>query len=630
MTRSFINHLCLAAVLMPLAFSCTEDKNVPTIDGTFKAVLPETKTALDGTSFGWEAGDILYFSTDVKGAVIGETVSGAAEIVLSESQISADRKTATFALNGIDSRARYFFLYTTGHSRDMLAAVSTAGKATVKAADTAVAEGDAPGMLFLGASSNVKGNTTFNINSVLVPVRFNIQEDVKKVTLEGLGGETLVDDMEVATSGAATMLGTGAKKVVTAVLDNKTHLAYFFLSPGITLNGYKLTAYSDDSTVLYEYESADELTTVSGGQSNIGNIKKPEVKIYYDQEWEKGNEIVAGGMSFSKAASGLTAIHVTSAAGGTYMIPENLSNTVLFVDPDVTVTVSKNAEAPSVSDNVLIVGNLEGVRTTLDLQSQFFLAKNELVVKNVKFINPREVFFNNLSEEFGLVLDNCYFCPTQYVICPTKFDHPNNAMKHVVVENCDWDVAAANTHFMNFHPQGPANQGYVRFNNNVVYSSVEDNIINAEFLINAYETTWTTLEVKNNTFLNVSNPSGNAGFFQPANISTSISIDKNIVYAEGSMSSVNTHNFVMLRANGNVPAAGNISSKENTACYYYQTDPEFKDSEKTSLMCSYLNIWAGDRYGWTVLREETPFDYVSVTSGKFETKAAWSDFGAVR
>ncbi|MBQ0077595.1 MAG: hypothetical protein KBS55_03045 [Bacteroidales bacterium] len=365
------NQLLMLAAIAAAAFCSCNPEAKPSGNGgntggkekTFTAAAPTTKSTFDAGSYYWEAGDIIYIASSAADATInGDEVKGAVKVVLTDEMLSSDKRTAYISAKvpeGVDM----YYAYSVGKDANLLKSVTKAGLATFAAVDHSDAAAKT------GAFAACLGsNSKLNFNSMLVPVSFSVEEPVYKAVLQSLNGETLTDEFTVDVAGKVALTGKDVKTSVTTELGDST-TAYFFLAPGITLNGYKVSFYSDETTLAFEKENPSVLQTAKGENKKLGSFSADSKSHLYYEEWEAGKDIDICGKIFNKTKnSNLTAVHVTAAeTGGVYTLPEAIENTIICIDPDVQVTISG---ANTFSGTVVICGNNSDMMTTATMTNQ--------------------------------------------------------------------------------------------------------------------------------------------------------------------------------------------------------------------------------------------------------------------
>lgn len=677
----------LAFACIALALSCNKE---PDQDGgkmtrkDFTAAAPVTKAALDGNSYIWEPGDVIFVCSNARDAVISGSMKGASKIVLDASNISEDGRTANFSAD-VPESATMYYAYSVGKDENLIRSVSKAGVASFAAVDQCDAE-----IKCAAFAACLAANKKLSFSPVLSPVNFQVS-NAFKVVLEGKNGETVTDDFTVDANGKATLCGTSAKKSVTAVVKDARN-AYFYLAPGISLKGYKLTVYKDNTTVDYEVTSDADLVVETGVQIRLGEISQGGSKDLY-ADWMAGTPIDFYKRSFSKA-DGIEAVMVSAGmanTNGEYVLPSSAGNVAYFVDPEVTLV----ADLVEADGTVLIIGNNSDKKSNVRVEDAFYTKSLNLVlgVKNVNYVsNAAQTTISPVIREEGrtkvsFYMDHCNLeLPyDSYVIMTSG----TNVLESFTMSNTYWKIKPMTTaerqrrdpasHEALDIANIPANQGLIRigasveamgdlrFYNNVFYCADGFNEIVLTEETTAYEERLYTLhsvELLNNTFINLSgyvSQNNKAVIGGGAGIHKLLDIANNIIYndydfANSWMFIYRTNNSMslVLDADGHVrigdegglePIIGEDGEEtgETRFTYNFLENNYFylgEDAVRTSPdRHSLLAAWAivpgmsekeaeKSQHCWVYSGEDNPFSFLNKKNGTYEVRKGFSGIGA--
>lgn len=633
-----------AAAALALA-SCGNESKITTESVEFSAVLSELKTTINGNTVNWEAGDIIYISTDKAEAVYADgKMSNAVKVVLDEKSISSDGKTAYFTAAGLPQGAKYYFAYAVGQKEDAIASISTTGMAVMNAIETATAVNGKPEIRFVACGAALKGSNKFNMQNITVPATFTVEEDVYKLTLEGKNGEVVADDCSIKVNGETVLLGTNEKTVSTVVLGGNCHEAAFFLAPGITLEGYVIKAWSDDSTLMYEFESSATISAAAGYQKLLGTISEPDPKTYYSKLWEKGEAIDIDGVKFAKADGLYTAMHITDADAedGAWTL-KSLTGKIVFVDEGITVRVGKDARA----DNSIIVGDLKGSRNILDFTGGNKIATlGTLVIKNFKFINGGDVLID-IAKDQTLYIDDCHTSHSGAIVYPGATE---GSLKDFRFVNSDWYMNAEGTNYCLVNGLNALTSywGSIVIKNNIFFGEYTKFFQISRNLGNVVLQDYTFV---NNSVINLLGRPGNEGAMQPNLVTGTVEIHANLVNFDGSsvgkifygpdgytqdgavVSPTNFHIF-FIRANGGQPSK-TVGLTENDHEVPYDptcNDLFYKNNGDCSVLAAQF-VSTSYQYRWLTVQEASLFKALSIQDGECQyevAKKAYKVFGAQR
>ncbi|MGN0189123.1 MAG: hypothetical protein ACI395_06370 [Candidatus Cryptobacteroides sp.] len=603
---------------------------------TFTASLPsDSKTFDSDGKVTWATTDYIFIGTDKADLVVTSpdgivTVSGGAMVCLADATISADKKTATFTVTGLPEDAEKYYAVATerGDRFVILWKITTNGGVIPSSGRLKGMNGQTKH--HLAVASCTPKNTAMTFSNAGCIVKFtNPESKIKKIELQGANGENIIGNFEInAETLAVSQRSDNAAAPISYNYTNSGE-NYIFLAPGLELTkGLLINAYSDnDGTKLFGTYNTKALTTTPGKMYDLGDLHK---KIdYFDQYagWEAGSNIVVGDKTYNKATFGGKAYHITSTSSASQA---SYDGAIFFVDPDQTINFTQLGGSKE-DIEVVVVGNTRGTRSKITLSGDGSGTSNcmgyKVAMKNVEITygdSGLKLFRTYGDRNMGyLVLDDCRlnygccFLQGQFVedfqIVNSDICYDNSVQYNPTDKN---DKVP-----MMVNPaEGTGTK--IKLENNVFYSSSfkEMCIIGSSTLLNT-SVTYSNVIISNNTFYNVALYDPNkAAFVNLADVTSSLSIKNNIVYApsesqDRAMVFVNTPNSTGIKDRSSISG--------NKINVFIQTNG-----------CPWGSfvIYSGGKI-WILTDSaltEDPFTSFNTTTGEFVKSETYAGVGATR
>ncbi|MGN1045624.1 MAG: hypothetical protein ACI4QG_00870 [Candidatus Cryptobacteroides sp.] len=559
------------------------------------------------------------------------TVSGGAMVCLADATISADGKTATFTVTGLPEDATRYYAVALDRGDKYVLLWQIRQNGNVVPASNRLTGMNKKFKHHFAVASCTPENTAMTFSNAGCVVKFtNPDSKIGKIEILGANGENIVQNFEInAETMAITPRTDNASTPKISYNFVNSGENYIFLAPGLDLsNGLLINAYSDNAgTNLYGTYNTKALTTTCGKMYDLGNLAS---KLYYVNEyenWQAGRDIVVGDKTYNKATFGGKAYHITDNS----TVEQFWDSRIYFVDPDLTVTFPSLGNANGNGD-VVVVGNTRGTRSAITLSGDPHAncMGYKVAFKNVSISQgdkTKKVFRTHSDMNMAyLLMDDCRlnygccFLQNQFVedfqIVNSDICYDNSVQYYPSDKN---DKVP-----MMVNPkEGTGTK--IKLENNVFYSSSfkEMCIIGSSTLLNT-SVTYEKVIISNNTFYNVALYDPNkAAFVNLADVSTSLAIQNNLVYAPSS-SADRAVVFV------NTPTSTTMKDKStisgNKINVYYQSNGYplgafviYTDGSQTK------KIWL-DQNSLT----ENPFSSENPSTGEFVKKDTYAGVGATR
>lgn len=375
--------------------------------------------------------------------------------------------------------------------------------------------------------------------------------------------------------------------------------------------------------------NGDVLGTVATAE---GTTLEIPITTYY-AAWEKGKDIVIGGVTYNKATwTEGEAIHLTESSAS-----KSLGrNGIYFIDSDVTALYDyvwvddpddDNDKEESIT-NLIIIGNNIGTRSNLSVSTQMKLNQNGDKTKDVAFFNmnfdsrilanyPIVQNFNGAFDR--LVFDNCHIILNEGKRPISYISNSARSFKYFSIENSEfeWPVSDSSTEqFILSVGSSTATYGTLNFQNNVIYK--QSGFAQKFRFFQGKTATIKKVILKNNTLINIHSDSS---FEVYAKVISDVEIENNLVWTDQTMAS--NGGFIRAEDLDNGWPAG-TSCKKNA--YYIGSN------DKT-----WQAFWSGTKYAFSGAEEcvkltENPFEggTFNLAEGKFVPNATYAEYGAKR
>lgn len=373
--------------------------------------------------------------------------------------------------------------------------------------------------------------------------------------------------------------------------------------------------------------NGDVLGTVATAE---GTTLEIPITTYY-AAWEKGKDIVIGGVTYNKATwTEGEAIHLTASSASKSLE----RNGIYFIDSDVTALYDyvwvddpddANDKEESIT-NLIIIGNNIGTRSNLSVSKQMKLNQNGDKAKDVAFFNvnfdskalanyPIVQNFNGAFDR--LVFDNCHIILNEVKRPISYISNSARSFKYFSIENSEfeWPVSTSSTEqFILSVGSSTATYGTLNFQNNVIYK--QSGFAQKFRFFNGGSATLEKVVIKNNTFINMLTDGSFAVFAKTIN---TIEMENNLVWT----------NQTLANAIGFIRAT---NWPTGTSC---KSNIYFLGGTENEFGCQ--AFWSGIKNGFEGAEEfvklsEDPFagGTFNLAEGKFVPNAAYAEYGAKR
>lgn len=607
--------------------------------------------------------------TDASGNPVKASASDAADSFFEDVKLSADGKTleikfkgdtkyytlpivSDFWFNILDNGAAATGLYTFDREETKVFSVEQSG---VASAVIVAKPSDSWAVVLEGATLTVTAPAA-STKAVAADSRTDIA--ILAVSEKGFTTtakiKVALNDAPIEVHPAASVSFTGATETTLSFSVTATEFTgckYVIKSDGTVPTAEEIS--TGGTTIAFEPSAATASFTVEGltGETTykvfvlpyngdvLGEVVSAEgmtleipITTYY-AAWEKGKDIVIGGVTYNKATwTEGEAIHLTASSASKSLE----RNGIYFVDSDVTALYDyvwvddpddANDKEESIT-NLIIIGNNIGTRSNLSVSKQMKLNQNGDKAKDVAFFNvnfdskalanyPIVQNFNGAFDR--LVFDNCHIILNE-VKRPISYISSNaRSFKYFSIENSEfeWPVSDSSTEqFIISVGSSTATYGTLNFQNNIIYK--QSGAAQKFRFFNGGSATIEKVVLKNNTLINIHT---DTTFEVYANVISNVEMENNLVWTDQTMSS----NGGFVRAKDTTNGWPTGTSCKNNA-YWFGTNAN-----------TWQAFWSGTRYAFSGAEEfvkltENPFEggTFNLAEGKFIPNANYSGYGAKR
>ncbi len=585
---------------------------------TLTATLPAVKGYDNDGKVTWEVGDVIAIATN-KQAVSGG--SGAAVITLTASDIVSPT-TASFTVSGdaFDGATNIYAVAVSGFPAwtDVVNAVQTNGTLITNKIAT-VNQGYHPHVAYAACTPGSPSLSFKNVGCIFKWTT-GTPSAIHHVSFTDNDGSKVRMNFQVTSDGTVTPTPNPTYDNLN-VMSNTGGAAgpyYMFVAPnntfahGITLTAYK--AYDEtDANRVGKVVLTKSFTTTAGKIFDFGTI---EDYYYYDtyfEQWEAGQDIKIGGITYNKSTYTGYVFHVdsdrtlTAGANGMY-----------FVDDGVTLTTAGGA----FSSELIIIGNTKGTRSIV-INANPPRINNSWLMKNVDITTTAsgtKFIELNAGAIDKLVIDNCK------VTLDRTFCNRTDAAKNVndfILVDSDVLVTENDQSFLYAHAATGMTFSNIKVKNNVFWSK-DGNIKTMYFTDAPYANgpDIGTLVFENNTFYDVSTSTGSRAYFLFNTVTGSISVKSNLYYT--------------------TTDANNDGSKGHTWVLYAKS----MTSDEAWAKAASNNVNSFTNYAWncavkgttselwyngiTQDKSASPFTSFNTADGSFVIKEEYKQYGASR
>lgn len=604
---------------------------------------------------------------DASGKPVKASASDAADSFFEDVKLSADGKTLEIKLKGdtkyytlpivsdfwfniLDNGAAATGLYTFNREETKVFSVDQSG---VASAVIVAKPSDSWAVVLEGATLTVTAPAA-STKAVAADSRTDIA--ILAVSEKGFTTtakiKVALNDAPIEVHPAASVSFTGATETTLSFSVTATEFTgckYVIKSDGTVPTAEEIS--TGGTTIAFEPSAATASFTVAGltGETTykvfvlpfngdvLGEVVSAEgrtleipITSYY-AAWEKGKDIVIGGVAYNKSTwTGNEAVHLTAASPSKSLERSG----IYFIDSDVTALYDykfvddpddANDKEESVT-NLIVIGNSIGTRSKLSVTQQIKLNQNGEISRDVAFFNvdfdsktlANYPIVQNYNGAFDrLVFDNCHIILNE-VKRPISYISSNaRSYKYFSIENSEfeWPVSDSSTEqFIISVGSSTASYGTLNFQNNIIYK--QSGAAQKFRFFNGGKGSIEKFILKNNTFINILT---DGSFAVNASTINSIEMENNLVWTDKTLA--NSIGFI--RAT-NWPTG--------TSC---KSNIYFLGGETNEYVCQ--AFWSGIKNGFEGAEEfvkltANPFEggTFNLAEGKFVPNAAYAEYGAKR
>ncbi|NCC09376.1 MAG: hypothetical protein EOM31_02540 [Bacteroidia bacterium] len=394
-------------------------------------------------------------------------------------------------------------------------------------------------------------------------------------------------------------------------------------------------ATADNSKDLAILATSGSYACIAKIQVEVGSVTPQPTRTDYYESYEKGDNLVVGGVTINKAMMADYTVETLTAENGTLDITDKIHNlstpTLLFLEGDQALyTISGGVKA--ITQPVIIIGRYADEKPTLQSEFCMKLVAGKLILKNISVDmtkidggSNKGYLFNNANATANfenLVFEDCLFT---HVIKPiynaAKYD---SGITSISIKNTQIGCQLAaestvnialinlyNTTTLDAYPE-------VVFQNNVVYNKTA---MKGQLFVWADANSPTPanekevgVTISNNTFVNFVGANIFCKFYQKA----AVTLKNNLFYADATGATLNSSALYAFL--GTTPAA--TVDVANNVVY------DLKEARKWSTYHSKSSVTVADGENLISNYAQSPFAKFDLGTGVFTPIAELAGCGA--